>query len=248
MKFANWVYDYSGQSSRERKAAYLHFLERYKNEHPKAYKYIYDAIEIGDLKVIGFCPELYFVSSEMGLSHSLFRSRFDSPALLLKPIHAPVLHTLFLKQTIESADIDDLFNESKRTDVNQCLKWVMTLIKASTSDKLKITRKLLENFKIEATNDDSSHDPRVIKDFYNEFKKPGSIYQNIGFAVNASYLRIKGPDIGALFVHPFAMPVLLYQMRSFPMYTLASPAIRLDGSVLLEGNKDIRTDLVGITG
>lgn len=61
-------------------------------------------------------------------------------------------------------------------------------------------------------------------------------WQFIGFAPNTMYVKEKGPEeeMGAVWVHPYAVPALVYKHKSLPIIIYASPTIELDKSVLEE--------------
>lgn len=70
---------------------------------------------------------------------------------------------------------------------------------------------------------------------YNDLKSEKK-WQFIGFAPNTMYIKEKGSEeeLGSVWVHPYAVPALVYKHKSLPLIIYSSPTIELDKSVLEE--------------
>jgi len=127
--------------------------------------------------------------------------------------------------------------------VTKYLRWVSVLLNSSVSTRKKWVEEILNGIKDYRKG--KSADQIYLSDALESEKD----FEKIGFALNMEYIKVEGSKehLGAVWVHPFANPSLLYKHKKLPVLIIAAPGIRLNESILQEVGLN-KSGVHGITG
>jgi hypothetical protein len=135
--------------------------------------------------------------------------------------------------------------------VKDYLSWAETMIKTPVSDRKAWVKKIIEAFRYYRPTGKSDLKAEGQKKYLSDILESEDDIELIGFAANANYIKVdssNSDELGALYVHPFGTPPLLYKHKKLPMLIIVGPGIRLDESVLAEATGNDRIPTRGITG
>jgi hypothetical protein len=137
------------------------------------------------------------------------------------------------------------------SEVKEFLTWAETMIATPIKQRKIWVEKIIAGIRSYREPKTKNPDMESQKKYLSDMLENEDDVELIGFAVNSSYIKVDSPheeELGALFIHPFGTPQLLYKHKKLPMLLIVGPGIRLDESILEEvsGNQKIPTR--GITG
>jgi hypothetical protein len=130
--------------------------------------------------------------------------------------------------------------------IKEWLKWFETMTDLPVKSRAAFVDKIIDGLKSYRGKKGERGER-----WLSEFLEDKSQVELIGFAANATYVKVDSEhkdELKAIYVHPWGMPTLMYKHKHLPIVFMVGPGVRFNESVLEEIDKNDEPALRGITG